>query len=35
MNPELEKEIETEIAVVARDLNNSITLASEGMQLYL
>ena len=35
MNPELEKEIEAEIAVVAKDLNNSITLASEGMQLYL
>ena len=35
MNPELEEDIETEIAVVARELNSSITLASEGMQLYL
>jgi len=35
MSPNLEKEIEAEIAVVANDLNNSITLAYEGMQLYL
>jgi len=35
MYPELEKEIEAEITAVAKDLNNSITLASEGMQLYL
>jgi len=35
MNPELEREIETEIAAVAQALNNSITLAYEGMQLYL
>lgn len=35
MNPNLEKEIEAEIAVVANELNNSITLAYEGMQLYL
>jgi len=35
MNPYLEKEIEAEIAVVAKDLNASITLAYEGMQLYL
>jgi len=35
MNPALEKEIEAEIAVVAKALNNSITLAYEGMQLHL
>jgi len=35
MNPELEREIETEIAAVAQALNNSITLAYEGMQLRL
>ena len=35
MNPNLEEEIEAEIAVVAEALNNSITLAYEGMQLYL
>ncbi len=35
MNPYLEKEIEAEIAVVAKDLNSSIALAYEGMQLHL
>ena len=35
MNPALEKEIEAEIAVVAKALNNSITLAYEGMQFHL
>lgn len=35
MSPGLEKEIEAEIALVAKDLNNSITLAYEGMELYL
>ena len=35
MNPRQEKEIEAELAVTARSLNNSITLAYEGMQLYL
>jgi len=35
MTPTLEKEIEAEIAVVAKALNNSITLAYEGMQLHL
>ena len=35
MNPRLEKEIETEIAVVAKALNNSINLGYEGMQLNL
>ena len=35
MNPELETEIEAEIAVVARALNNSINLAYEGMQIHL
>ncbi|GAH62709.1 unnamed protein product, partial [marine sediment metagenome] len=35
MNPGLEKEIEAEIAAVARALNNPITLAYEGMQLQL
>ena len=33
MNPELEKEIEAEIAAVAEALDSSITLAYEGMQL--
>jgi len=35
MNPELEEEIEAEIATVAEDLNNPITLGYEGMQLDL
>jgi len=35
MNPYLEKEIEAEIAVVAGELNADITLAYEGMQIYL
>ncbi len=35
MNPDLEKEIEAEIAVVAQALNNPITLAYEGIQLQL
>jgi len=35
MNPRLEKEIETEIATVAKTLNNSINLGYEGMQLNL
>ena len=35
MNPELEPEIEAEIAVVAEALNNSIDLAYEGMQIHL
>ncbi|MDI6815202.1 MAG: MBL fold metallo-hydrolase [Dehalococcoidales bacterium] len=35
MSPNLEKEIEAEIAAVAKALNNSITLAYEGMQLHL
>ena len=35
MDPRLEKEIETEIAVVAEVLDNSINLAYEGMQLHL
>ncbi len=35
MNPRLEKEIEAETEAIARDLNTSITLAYEGMQLYL
>ena len=35
MNPWQEKEIETEIAAVAKSLNNQITLASEGMLLHL
>ncbi len=35
MNPGLEEEIEAEIAVVARDLTNSVTLGYEGMQLHL
>ncbi|GAJ02993.1 unnamed protein product, partial [marine sediment metagenome] len=35
MNPRLEKEIEAEIAAVAKALNNPINLAYEGMQLHL
>ena len=35
MNPNLEGEIEAELFVVAKELNNSITLAYEGMQLNL
>ncbi len=35
MNPRLEKEIEAEIALLAKELNVSITLAYEGMQLNL
>ena len=35
MYPALEKEIESEIALVAKGLNTSITLAYEGMQLNL
>ncbi|MEE9583661.1 MAG: MBL fold metallo-hydrolase [Dehalococcoidales bacterium] len=35
MNPALEVEIEAELAVVARELGNLITLAYEGRQLYL
>jgi ribonuclease BN (tRNA processing enzyme) len=35
MNPRQEKEIEAEIAPVAKALDNSITLAYEGMQLTL
>jgi len=35
MNPSLEKGIEAEIAVVAEALDNSITLAYEGMQIHL
>ncbi len=35
MNPILEREIEAEIAVVAKSLNNPINLAYEGMQLHL
>ncbi len=35
MSPGLEKEIEAEIAVIARDLNGSIVLGYEGMQLNL
>ena len=35
MSPNVEKEIEAEIAVVAKELNNSINLAHEGMQLHL
>ena len=35
MNPELEEEIEAEIAVVAGALNSSIKLAYEGMQIHL
>ena len=35
MNPRLEKEIEVEIAAVAKALNNSISLGNEGIQLNL
>jgi len=35
MSPNVEEEIETEIAVVAKELNNSITLAHEGMRLQI
>ena len=35
MSPGLEKEIGVEIAAVAKTLNNSITLAYEGMQLHM
>ena len=35
MSPYLEEEIETEIAALAKVLNNSITLAYEGMRLHL
>ena len=35
MSPNLETEIAAEIAAVAKALNNSITLAYEGMQLHL
>jgi ribonuclease BN (tRNA processing enzyme) len=35
MNPNLEKEIEAEIAAVVEALDNPITLAYEGMQLHL
>ena len=35
MSPNLEGEIEAELSEVAKDLKNSITLAYEGMQLYL
>ena len=35
MSPTLEKEIEAEIASVAKALNNSVTLSYEGMQLHL
>lgn len=35
MNPNLEEEIAAEIAAVAGDLNNTITLAYEGMRLHL
>ncbi len=35
MNPDMEREIETEIAAVAQALDSSITLAYEGMQLRL
>jgi len=35
MSPTLEKEIATEVAAVARALNNPIALAYEGMQLHL
>ena len=35
MNPGLEEEITTEIAVLARELNNSISLGYEGMELNL
>ena len=35
MNPLLEKEIEAEVASVAKDLDSPITLGYEGMQLHL
>ncbi len=35
LNPGFEKEIEAEIAIIAKDLNNSINLAYEGMQLHI
>jgi ribonuclease BN (tRNA processing enzyme) len=35
MNPALEAEIEAELAAVARELGNLVTLAYEGRQLYL
>ena len=35
MNPSEEKEIKAEIALVAEALNNSMTLAYEGMQIHL
>ncbi|MFC2035411.1 MBL fold metallo-hydrolase [Chloroflexota bacterium] len=35
MSPSLEEEIRTQIAVVAKDLNCSITLGYEGMRLHL
>ncbi len=35
LNPALEKEIETEIAAVAKDLNHPISVGYEGMQLRL
>jgi ribonuclease BN (tRNA processing enzyme) len=35
MNPELEKEIEAEVAVVTEALGSSIELAYEGMQIHL
>ena len=35
MSPNLEEEIAAEVAVVARALNNPVTLAYEGMQLHL
>ncbi len=35
MNPNLEKEIEADVAAVARALNSSISLGYEGMQLHL
>mgnify|MGYP001027720203 CR=1 FL=1 len=35
MNPNLEEEIAAEVAAVARDLNNPITLAYEGIQHHL
>ncbi len=35
MNPGLEEEIKAEIAAVAEDLNNPITLGYEGMELHL
>ena len=35
MSPRLEEEIEAEIAVVAEELNNSISLGYEGMELNL